>query len=189
MIAHDTHRSARWSREATGEETDTETVNTRVELWCEASHTGGRGEFDRVAERLRELDARGDVDASAVETWERFVDVSGGYPADERPRETLDRLGRLQRWSWQHSDTSSLDATTRLVGQGRLGPEKKVVRTPRAALVEFENGIVTNVTCADERTGCLTARLERIAEREQTNSVERDDERERPRESRERLRL
>ena len=148
---------------------------TRVELWREATETGGRNEFDRVAERLRHLEERGDVDAAAVETWDRYVDVAGGYPDDEVPRTTLDRLGKLKRWAWRHGSDASISTESRTVGRGRMGPPTQMRRVPRAALVEFENGVVTNVTLCDEYTGCLTERLRTIAERERPATEERDD--------------
>ncbi|ADQ67909.1 hypothetical protein C499_16697 [Halogeometricum borinquense DSM 11551] len=176
MLAHTTSEPA--NQDQTEDETKRQETpdksGMRVELWREPTQTGGQNEFDRVAERLRTLEERGVVDAAAVETWERFVDVSGGYPEDDVPRATLDRLGRLQRWAWQHGRSVSLPTESRTVGRGRLGPPAELRRVPRAALVEFENGTMTNVTIADERTGCLTERLETLAERERAATEDED---------------
>lgn len=176
----------------TNESADAEREGTRVELWCEATRTGGTDEFDRVVERLRRLADRGDVDAATVETWDRYVDVSDGAVRDERARETMDRLARLHGWAWRRGGASAPDGETRPAGRGRLGPAVELHRVPRAALVEYENGAVTNVTFADEHTGCLTERLETLAARERPESVpestatagspDRDSERSRERE-------
>lgn len=187
MLSYTEERSA--DRERTEEQTDrhraAEDGEMRVELWREPTQTGGQNEFDRVAERLRALSESGVVDKTAVETWDRFADVSGGYPDDDVARKTLERLGRLQRWAWRHSNDLSVPTESQVAGRGRMGPPVRVRRVPRAALVEFEDGVVTNITLADEQTGCLSKRLERINERERAVTEERDDEEK----SRERLRF
>jgi hypothetical protein len=171
MLTYGTNEPVRSDGAGAGanESADTDREGTRVELWCEATRVGGNGEFDRVAERLRRLADRGDVDAAAVETWDRYVDVSGGFVRDDTARETRDRLARLREWTWRRRDEAG--AESRPAGRGRLGPTVELHRVPRAALVEFENGVVRNVTFADERTACLTERLETLAERERSESV------------------
>ncbi|MDS0293428.1 HTH domain-containing protein [Halogeometricum luteum] len=171
MLTYSTNEPVRSEGAGAGanESADTDREGTRVELWCEATRTGGDGEFDRVAKRLRRLADRGDIDAAAVETWDRYVDVSGGFVRDETARETRDRLARLREWTWRRREEASDGSAP--AGRGRLGPAVELHRVPRAALVEFENGVVRNVTFADERTACLTERLETLAERERPESV------------------
>ncbi|ELZ27330.1 hypothetical protein C474_18329 [Halogeometricum pallidum JCM 14848] len=173
MLTHDTNEpmGSGGTGAGTNESADTDRDGTRVELWCEAARTGGANEFDRVAERLRRLADRGDVDAAAVETWDRYVDVSGGFVRDDVTEETRDRLARLREWTWRRREGGTTRGDTRPAGRGRLGPAVELYRVPRAALVEFENGVVTNVTFADEHTGCLTERLKTLAERERSESV------------------
>ncbi|MDS0298185.1 hypothetical protein NDI76_05480 [Halogeometricum sp. S1BR25-6] len=173
MLTHGTNGPARSGGmdSGTNGSADTDREEIRVELWCEATRTGGDSEFDRIAERLRRLADRGDVDAAAVETWDRYVDVSGGFVRDDTARETRDRLARLREWTWRRREESAAAAGAGSAGRGRLGPAVELHRVPRAVLVEFENGVVRNVTFADEHTGCLTDRLESLAERERSESV------------------
>jgi hypothetical protein len=143
--------------------TDVGTAGYHVELWYEPVHTGGKNLFDRVVERLRDLSERGYVDSVSVGTWDRYVEVFGDDPESDVPKRVLNRLERLERWQRLRGDESST-TDPRIVGRGRLGPSFDARRVPRAALIEFEDGVVTHVTLADERIGCLTERLKQIAE-------------------------
>lgn len=154
--------------------TDVGPAGYHVELWYEPMHTGGRDMFDRVVERLRDLSERGYIDSMSVGTWDRYVEVFGDDPEADVPKRVLNRLERVERWKQLRDDEQSPAAESRIVGRGRLGPSFDARRVPRAALIEFEDGIVTHVTFADERIGCLTERLERIAERERSEAPNDD---------------
>ncbi|MFD1686346.1 HTH domain-containing protein [Halobellus litoreus] len=138
---------------------------TRIELWRKPVKTGGLNEFARVEERLRTLAECEHIDAVAVKTWDRYVDTAEGSRDDEGPRATLERLRRYTGRDAKLESEGSPAYHPRIAGRGRLGPRTDAARIPRAALVEFEDGSITNVTLADERTGCLTERLKQIAER------------------------
>ena len=145
-----------------GDETPSE---TRIELWRKPVKTGGLNELARVEERLRTLAECEHIDAVAVKTWDRYVDTAESGRDDEGPRATLERLHRYTGRGADPESEGSPSYHPRIAGRGRLGPRTDAARVPRAALVEFEDGCITNVTLADERTGCLTERLKRIAER------------------------
>jgi hypothetical protein len=144
----------------------TRTDGKRVELWHEPVQTSGSSEFEPVVGMLRRLDERGEVADVAVESWDRQVDVSGGLPSDSTAVRTLDRFGQIRRWTRQRGDHSFESGEPTRVGVGRMGPEREMRRVPRAALLEFENGVLTNVTLCEEATGCLTRRLRELSVRE-----------------------
>jgi len=138
---------------------------TRVELWRKPVKTGGLDEFARVEEQLHALAERSHVDAVAVKTWDRYIDTAESGRDHDGPRATLERLRRYTGRDAGPESAGSVAYHPHIAGRGRLGPRTDAARIPRAALVEFEDGSITNVTFADERTGCLTERLRQIAER------------------------
>jgi hypothetical protein len=95
----------------------------RVELRVQPMPTG---EFEQVVDRLEALQAAGHVGEYTVRTWDRYVDVD-----DQLARE----LG---------------EATPTTAGVGRMGTERDVRRLPRAALVEYYDGRVVEVTTCEE---------------------------------------
>jgi hypothetical protein len=157
MLAHHESEESRSAPHSDGK---------RVELWYQPTQTGGSVEVEPVVGMLRRLDERGDVADVAVEAWDREVDVSGGLPPDPAAVRTFDRFGQIRRWARQRGDQSFESGEPTQVGVGRMGPEREVQRVPRAALLEFENGVLTNVTLCEEATGSLTRRLGEIAVRE-----------------------
>ncbi|MFB6090249.1 MAG: HTH domain-containing protein [Halobellus sp.] len=176
MLSHDTQRRSDpvWSADGadgggaggTSGERDPESTEKRVELWRKPVRTGGRNEFELVEDRLRELAECDHVDAVAVKSWDRYVDDAEGRRGAEGPTPTLDRLRRYEERAGEGDVEGAAAVRPDIEARGRLGPRADAGRVPRAALVELEDGVVTNVTFADERTGCLTQRLAQIADRE-----------------------
>lgn len=156
---------------------------TRVELWHRPMRTGGRGEFDRVVAALEDLSAGGDIDEFAVESWDPSVDVSGRVPRDPTTRRTFEQYGLLRAFD-SRCTLDSLPETPTRAGVGRLGPEYREHRVPRAVLFEFQSESLQRVTLCDEHLGALTRRLREISEesvREREVRERRGDERTRER--------
>ncbi|KAB1189296.1 MULTISPECIES: HTH domain-containing protein [Haloferax] len=127
----------------------------RVELWVPS---GKRDEFEAVVARLDDAVEHGVVDDYTVETWDRFVDLSGRL--NSRERHVRDKLSSYARWSANRGrQLSGLgDPITR--GIGRMGPECLTRRVPRAVMAEYEEGILSHVTACEECVGALQLRLD-----------------------------
>ncbi|ELZ91685.1 hypothetical protein C440_15264 [Haloferax mucosum ATCC BAA-1512] len=126
----------------------------RVELWIP---NGKHDEFEPVIQRLDEVAERGTVETYDVETWNRFIDLSGELtPRESRIRE---RLSSYARWAATHGEELSGLGDPVVRGVGRMGPERVTRRTPRAVMAEYEDGILTHVTACEECVGALRSRL------------------------------
>ena len=137
---------------------DGNTATTRAELWIQPVPSPGE-EFEPVIRRLARLVQRGVIDGYQVETWDRYLDLSGGEHSRERAH-----FDRFAHWAWAHA--VDLPGAERLrVGIGRNGPERLVQRTPTAVLAEYEDDVLVRVTPGADDT-CLVERLDELADRE-----------------------
>ncbi|KTG21951.1 HTH domain-containing protein [Haloferax profundi] len=129
----------------------------RVELWVPS---GKRNEFDAVVARLDDAVEHGVVDEYTVETWDRFVDLSGRLTP--RERRIRDKLSSYARWSADHGRhlPGLGDPITR--GVGRMGPERTTRRVPRGVMAEYEDGVLSYVTACEECVGAFRARLDEL---------------------------
>lgn len=83
----------------------------RIELWVPS---GRRAEFTPVIDRLDDAVERGLIEEYTVETWDRFVDLSGSL--SPRERRVRDRLASYAQWAATHGE--------RLTGLGDLVDER-----------------------------------------------------------------
>ncbi|ELZ73208.1 hypothetical protein C457_04576 [Haloferax prahovense DSM 18310] len=143
----------------------------RIELWVPS---GRRAEFTPVIERLDNIVERGLVSEYTVETWDRFVDLSGRL--SPRERRTRDRLASYARWAATRGERLAGLGDPEVRGIGRMGPERPTRRTPRAVMAEYEDGVLAHVTACEECIGAFRGRLSDLdsqAERESEQSSER----------------
>ncbi len=128
-----------------------------VELWV---RSGKRREFQPVTERLDEAVERGVIDGYTVETWDKFVDVSGRV--SPRERRARDKLQSFARWCANRGDELQGlgDPVSRCVG--RMGPERLSRRAPRAVMAEYEDGVLSHVTACEECVGALRSRVDEL---------------------------
>ncbi|WP_416839943.1 HTH domain-containing protein [Haloferax sp. DFSO52] len=129
----------------------------RIELWV---RSGKRPEFEPVLERLDDAVERGSIDDYTVETWGKFVDISGRLsPTERRAR---DKLQSYARWSANRGErlTGLGDPFKRSVG--RMGPERVTRRTPRAVMAEYEDRVLSHVTACEQSMGALRARVDEL---------------------------
>ena len=128
-----------------------------VELWV---RSGKRTEFEPVIERLDEAAERGVIDDYTVETWGKFVDISGRV--SPRERRARDKLQSYARWcSNRGEQLSGLgDPVERRIG--RMGPERLTRRAPRAVMAEYEDGVLSHVTACEQCVGALRSRVDEL---------------------------
>jgi len=142
----------------------------RIELWVPS---GRRAEFTPVIERLDDAVERGLIEEYTVETWDRFVDLSGSL--NPRERRVRDRLASYARWAATRGDRLTGLGDPGVRGVGRMGPERLTRRTPRAVMAEYEDGVLTYVTACEECVGAFRERLRELdtaGERESETSSE-----------------
>ncbi|WP_410765303.1 HTH domain-containing protein [Haloferax sp. DFSO60] len=126
----------------------------RIQLWI---LDGEHSEFEPVLNTLDEYVHRGLIDHYSVETWSRFVDLSGNLSyREQRIREHLDAYAR---WAVMHGKPLSGLGDLVVRGVGRMGPERMTRRVPRAVMAEYEDGVLTTVTACEEGVGTLHDRL------------------------------
>ncbi|KAB1198905.1 MULTISPECIES: HTH domain-containing protein [Haloferax] len=129
----------------------------RVELWV---RSGKRTEFEPVIDRLDDATERGVIDGYTVETWDKFVDISGR--TSPRERRARDKLQSYARWCANRGEQLSGlgDPVKRSVG--RMGPERLTRRAPRAVMAEYEEGVLSHVTACEQCTGALRSRVDEL---------------------------
>ncbi|POG57405.1 HTH domain-containing protein [Haloferax marisrubri] len=140
-----------------GERPTSREETVRIELWVPS---GRRAEFTPVIERLDDAVERGLVSEYTVETWDRFVDLSGKL--SPRERRARDRLASYARWAAARGDRLTGLGDPGVRGVGRMGPERLTRRTPRAVMAEYENGILEHVTACEECVGAFRGRLREL---------------------------
>ncbi|WP_424008304.1 HTH domain-containing protein [Haloferax denitrificans] len=140
----------------------------RIELWVPS---GRRAEFTPVIERLDDAVERGLVSEYTVETWDRFVDVSGEL--SPRERRARDRLASYARWAATRGERLTGLGDLGVRGVGRMGPERLTRRVPRAVMAEYENGVLAHVTACEE---CIGAFRERLRDLDSATERERSSE-------------
>ncbi|MBC9985656.1 hypothetical protein E4P24_04645 [Haloferax sp. AS1] len=143
----------------------------RIELWVPS---GRRAEFTPVIDRLDDAVGRGLIEEYTVETWDRFVDLSGSL--SPRERRVRDRLASYAQWAATHGERLTGLGDLGVRGVGRMGPERLTRRTPRAVMAEYENGVLAHVTACEECVGAFRGRLRDLDsehERESEQSSER----------------
>ncbi|ELK54404.1 hypothetical protein D320_10274 [Haloferax sp. BAB-2207] len=107
----------------------------RIELWVPS---GRRAEFTPVIERLDDIVERGLVSEYTVETWDRFVDLSGKL--SPRERRARDRLASYARWAATRGERLAGLATPRCAASAgwvrndrRGGPRGRSWRSTKTA--------------------------------------------------------
>jgi hypothetical protein len=126
----------------------------RIELWI---LDGERVEFEPVLNRLDEYVHRGIIDHYSVETWSRFVDLSGNL--SPRERRIRDHLDAYARWAVMRGQRLPGLGDPTVRGVGRMGPERLTRRVPRGLMAEYENEVLRSVTACEEGAGSLVDRL------------------------------
>ncbi|MFC7128813.1 HTH domain-containing protein [Haloferax chudinovii] len=129
----------------------------RIELWVPS---GRRAEFKPVIERLDDAVERGLVSEYTVETWDRFVDLSGEL--SPRERRARDRLASYAEWTATRGERLTGLGDLGVRGVGRMGPERVTRRIPRAVMAEYENGVLAHVTACEECVGAFRGRLREL---------------------------
>ncbi|AFK18567.1 hypothetical protein E6P09_07255 [Haloferax mediterranei ATCC 33500] len=140
-----------------GERTTPREDSVRVELWIPC---GKREEFEAVIERLDDAVEHGAVEEYTIETWDRYIDISGGLTP--RERHIRDRLSSYARWAANRGERLSGLGDPVVRGVGRMGPERVTRRTPRAVMAEYEDGVLTYVTACEECVGAFRSRLHKL---------------------------
>ena len=131
----------------------------RVELWVRAPSVWADGGHAGLVARLERLEAAGWLDGLAVRTWGPAVDTT--RPRTPRDAVVRDRIATFHEWA-RRTGRALPGFETRTSGEGRMGPERDVVRPPAATLAVYRGGAVEWVAPVADGTGLHTA-ADRVA--------------------------
>ncbi|MFB6183732.1 MAG: HTH domain-containing protein [Haloarculaceae archaeon] len=120
------------------------TPKPRIELYVRSLLPDGAHERqDAVIERLRDLEASGDVEDFSVIVWGKQVSRESAAGHTETGRYVLNRVAEFEQWALSHNVSLSSFYQTQAVGDD--GDASTAITLPVMGLAEYADGQLRHV--------------------------------------------